>query len=510
MLFLNYVKNHAIIFTKHVRYFSNSKSFHSKIVRVRFAPSPTGFLHLGGLRTALFNYLFARANKGKFILRIEDTDQTRIVPESVQQLINDLKWAGLEIDEGPNVPGAYGPYTQSQRTDIYQKYIKILLENKSAYHCFCTDRRLNLIRREALKAREIPKYDNRCRYLTDAQVTDKLNKGEKSCIRFKLRSDCETFEDLVYGNIAYDVALNEGDPVIMKGDGYPTYHFANVVDDHLMDITHVLRGVEWQISTTKHILMYRAFNWEPPKFGHLPLLLNSDGTKLSKRQGDIHISSFREAGIFPQALINFVTHSGGGFDRDSELRHYSMAELIELFNIKRVNSHSTRLMPEKLLEYNRLALMNEIKNENSLNNLITEVKNMAIKLYPKENEKGLLQLNENHIRTILVWAQNRIHKLSDLFAPNFSFLWILPTISNLTYDEKLYDIALSLQIMLKNEKENLKKDHLNIILRDFSVEKQIRFIDLMKFLRLVFSGLEKGPGVAEMMEILGKNELLLR
>ncbi|CAH2267786.1 jg5729 [Pararge aegeria aegeria] len=225
--------------------------------RVRFAPSPTGYLHLGGLRTALYNYLYTKSRRGVFILRIEDTDQARKVDGSVEGLINDLEWAGIECDEGPGRGGIYGPYVQSERLNVYQEHIKKLLDNGSAYRCFCTERRLNILRRDAVKHQRLPKYDNKCRSLSKEDIDAKMKAGIAYCVRFKLSSDCMSFEDMIFGGIAYDVSRVEGDPVLMKSDGYPTYHFANVVDDHLMQVTHVLRGVEWQISTTKHLLIYK-------------------------------------------------------------------------------------------------------------------------------------------------------------------------------------------------------------------------------------------------------------
>lgn len=241
---------------------------------------------MGGLRTALYNYLFAKAHNGTFIVRIEDTDQSRVVPDATETLFNDLEWAGLIPDESVIHGGNFGPYIQSERLDIYRSEVKKLLENGSAYYCFCTERRLDLLRKDALRANQVPKYDNRCRHLTPVQVAEKLANSDSMCIRykkkrkknktamkqdnnnnknfnfsfrfrFKLESTVTKFDDIVYGNIEYDVAKFEGDPIIIKSDGFPTYHFANVVDDHFMNITHVLRGAEWQISTTKHLLMYK-------------------------------------------------------------------------------------------------------------------------------------------------------------------------------------------------------------------------------------------------------------
>ncbi|MPC24261.1 putative glutamate--tRNA ligase, mitochondrial [Portunus trituberculatus] len=298
-------------------------------VRVRFAPSPTGYLHLGGLRTALYNFLFAKANNGKFILRIEDTDQSRLVPQASERLEEMLVWAKIPPDESPEVGGPVGPYMQSQRLHLYQEYVKRLLENGTAYKCYCSNRRLNWLRNDAIRRNEVPKYDNRCRHLSQKQIEELEGKGTESCIRFKLDAVKEPFKDVIYGSLANSAAEQEGDPVIMKADGFPTYHFANVVDDHLMGITHVLRGVEWQVSTPKHLQLYRAFGWNPPVIGHLPLILNRDGSKLSKRQGDVHIEHYRAQGYAAEAVLNFVTDIGGGFEGRDSRQLLSVEELIK-------------------------------------------------------------------------------------------------------------------------------------------------------------------------------------
>lgn len=221
-------------------------------------PDHAGYLHLGGLRTALYNYLFARANRGTFVLRIEDTDQSRLVPGATEQLCTDLEWAGLRPDEGPAAyGGSLGPYVQSERLDIYRTEVKQLLENGSAYYCFCSERRLELLRKDAVRARQVPRYDNRCRHLTPGQIAAKLAKQDTFCIRFKLDQFEHEYTDLVYGKMTYNVSEQEGDIVLIKSDGFPTYHFAHVVDDHHMKISHVLRGVEWQISTAKHLLLFK-------------------------------------------------------------------------------------------------------------------------------------------------------------------------------------------------------------------------------------------------------------
>uniref|UniRef100_A0A0A9WEI0 Nondiscriminating glutamyl-tRNA synthetase EARS2, mitochondrial n=2 Tax=Lygus hesperus TaxID=30085 RepID=A0A0A9WEI0_LYGHE len=320
-------------------------------VRVRFAPSPTGLLHLGGLRTALYNFLFAQSKKGVFILRIEDTDQDRLVPGATQQLIEDLEWAGVHPHEGPTSGGDYGPYFQSERIHIYREEVEKLLKHNAAYYCFCSENRLELLRKDAVRNRKVPKYDNHCRHLSSAEVKAKLATGASKCIRFKLVPS-EPYTDLVYGRINHDVHEIEGDPIILKTDGWPTYHLANVVDDHMMDISHVIRGVEWMPSTSKHLMIYKAFGYEPPLFGHIPLLLNSDGTKLSKRQGDLSIKALREEGILPRALVNFVLQAGSGFD--SQVNNTSsMEDLISTFQIEKVSTNSCRLPFSKLPDFNR-------------------------------------------------------------------------------------------------------------------------------------------------------------
>ncbi|XP_073697769.1 nondiscriminating glutamyl-tRNA synthetase EARS2, mitochondrial [Garra rufa] len=284
--------------------------------RVRFAPSPTGFLHLGGLRTALYNYLFAKQRGGVFILRLEDTDRTRLVPGAADAIEDMLEWAGIPPDESSRRGGDYGPYVQSERLPLYSQAASSLLRTGHAYYCFCSNQRLDLLKREAQRSGHVPRYDNRCRRLRPEQVRQKLAEGVPHAVRFKLDAGAEPFRDQIFGWTRHDVAAVEGDPVILKADGFPTYHLANVVDDHHMRVSHVLRGSEWLISTVKHLQLFRALSWTPPAYAHLPLLLNRDGSKLSKRQGDIFIQRFRERGVLPEALLDIVTHAGSGFDSE--------------------------------------------------------------------------------------------------------------------------------------------------------------------------------------------------
>ncbi|CAH0722987.1 unnamed protein product, partial [Brenthis ino] len=502
-----FINDNVITFKKHFYLLPKHNlccTYKTIVPRVRFAPSPTGYLHLGGLRTALYNYLFTKSRQGVFILRIEDTDQTRKVEGSVEALINDLEWAGIEYNEGPGKGGQSGPYIQSERLNIYQEYIQKLLDNGSAYKCFCTERRLNILRRDAIRHQRIPKYDNKCRSLSNSFIKEKIKAGTPYCIRFKLSSDCQSFEDLIFGGIAYDVSLNEGDPVLMKGDGYPTYHFANVVDDHLMGITHVLRGVEWQISTTKHLLIYRAFGWTPPEFGHLPLIVNADGTKLSKRQSDVKVEDYRTKGIYPLALVNYITLSGGGFDHvvGEGIRFKTMEELAKEFQINKISSHPSRLNTDLLEECNRLEIKRHLQDQKLLDSLIIKLQSLIKEKYPEQN----LNMNKEHVKSVLNWATSRISRIEELATPKYAFLWILPSHKNIEINKHLFEKLINnLEELDKFEQDSIKDN-----LKHFSVQNDVKFPVLMKMLRSVLSGMNEGPSVAEMMQLLGKYQSLER
>lgn len=475
---------------------------YSTQVRVRFAPSPTGFLHLGGLRTALYNYLLARSRGGKFILRIEDTDRKRLVPEAAAALENDLIWAGLDPDESPLKGGEFGPYLQSQRTRYYVEEVMRLVEKGSAYHCFCSERRLDLLRKNAVKNREVPKYDNRCRNLAKSEVKERLDSGKESCIRFKL-SRSDGFDDMVYGRINYRVEDVEGDPVILKNDGLPTYHLANVVDDHHMKITHVVRGVEWLQSTDKHIMIYRALGYAPPVFAHLPLLLNSDGSKLSKRQGDLSVSALRMKGVQPQALINFLSSLGGGFKSRPD-ENLSLSQLSDYFDIKLLNSYSCKLPLERLDQFNRQELIRLVNDRQSISQLIDQLRESVIKCYGNKNYN--LELEPAYIEKLLKYFSNRICFIDDLLDKNMSFLWIKPDLHQL--DETTVKHLKNILIILKDTE--FEKPSLSKVFKEFTKTHEIEFKSFMHLLRLVLCGSKEGPGVAEMMQLLGRETTLNR
>lgn len=317
-----------------------------KTVRTRFAPSPTGFLHVGGLRTALYSFLFAKKNHGNFILRIEDTDQSRQVEHATENLINTLKWAGINCDEGPDKDGDYGPYIQSERLDLYHKYVKQLIDQQQAYYCFCSPERLEQVRERKIAAKLPPAYDRHCRNLSKQDLEKKITTGEPYVIRMKVPLEGElTFTDLIRGNVTISYK-NIDDQVLLKSDGFPTYHLAVVVDDHNMQISHVIRGEEWLSSTPKHLLLYNYFGWQAPQFAHLPLLLNPDKSKLSKRQGDVAVEDYIQKGYIKEALVNFIALLGWNPGTTREI--FSLDDLISEFSLERVGKSGAIFNIEKL------------------------------------------------------------------------------------------------------------------------------------------------------------------
>ena len=307
-------------------------------VRTRFAPSPTGYMHIGNLRSALFAYLVAKSKGGKFILRIEDTDRSRYVDGAVDFIYDVFKRFNLTIDEGPLNKGEYGPYTQSERLDLYKKYALELVEKGKAYYCFCDEDRLNKLREEA-DIRKVPfMYDGHCKKLTQGEIEEKLKNGEKYVIRQAMPKEGVTsYNDLVYGKIEIENKVLE-DQILLKSDGYPTYNFANVIDDHLMNITHVTRGNEYLSSTPKYLLLYEAFGWESPEYIHLPHVVKVDGTKISKRNKDDNLMDLLNEGYLPEAIINYLALLGWSPEDNVEI--FTMDELLKKFDPKRINKSS--------------------------------------------------------------------------------------------------------------------------------------------------------------------------
>ncbi|GAB1292644.1 Probable glutamate--tRNA ligase, mitochondrial [Apodemus speciosus] len=453
-------------------------------VRVRFAPSPTGFLHLGGLRTALYNYIFAKKHQGSFILRLEDTDQSRLVPGAAENIEDMLEWAGIPPDESPRRGGPAGPYHQSQRL------------------------RLELLKKEALRSRQTPRYDNRCRNLSQAQVAQKLAKDPKPAIRFRLEEAVPAFQDLVYGWTQHEVASVEGDPVILKSDGFPTYHLACVVDDHHMGISHVLRGSEWLVSTSKHLLLYQALGWQPPQFAHLPLLLNRDGSKLSKRQGDIFLEHFAATGFLPEALLDIITNCGSGFAENQMGR--TLPELITQFDLTRITCHSALLDLEKLPEFNRLHLRRLVSSETQRPQLVQKLQGLVKEAFRSElQDRGVL--DPAYMERILLLRQGHISRLQDLVSPVYSYLWTRPAVHRAELgdiSEKVDVIAKRLLGLLERPGLSLTQDVVNRELKKLSEGLEgTKHSSVMKLLRMALSGQLQGPPVAEMMVSLGPKEV---
>lgn len=316
----------------------------------RFAPSPTGYLHIGSLRTVLYNYLYAKQHNGKFILRIEDTDRSRYVEGSIENLMEVLASVGLIADEGPNNPGEHGPYLQSERLDIYKKYIEELISDDKAYYCFCTSERLTELREEQQALKLPTKYDKKCRYLSPEEIQEKLDAGIPYTVRLKVPDNTEiSFQDTIRGKITVP-SKDVDDQVLLKTDGFPTYHFAVVVDDHLMGVTDIIRGDEWIPSTPKHILLYDAFGWEKPRFSHVPPLLGDGGKKLSKRTGDVAVEAFLEKWFLTEAIINYISLLGWNPKTTEE--YFSLDELIERFKLSDVHRAGAKFEETRMEWFN--------------------------------------------------------------------------------------------------------------------------------------------------------------
>ncbi|HOH82384.1 MAG TPA: glutamate--tRNA ligase [Candidatus Syntrophosphaera thermopropionivorans] len=378
------------------------------MIRVRFAPSPTGYLHIGGLRTALYNYLFARHTGGTFILRIEDTDRTRIVPDAMENLIHTLQKLDITFDEGPIIGGNYGPYIQSERLDLYRKEAQKLLDAGFAYRCFCTPETLAQMRAEQQAKGEFVKYDRRCLNLTPAEIEAKLAKGEPYVLRLKMpETRTFRFNDIIRGEVEMDSAQSD-DQVLIKSDGYPTYHLASVVDDHYMDISYVIRGEEWLSSMPKHLWLYECFGWTPPQWVHLPLILNPDRTKLSKRMNDVAVEDYLERGYLKEAIINFVALLGWHSADNREI--FSLEELCQEFTLERVNKSGA------IFDLNKLNWMNGWYLRNLPLDTIVE------RSKPYFEKEHLAIPDSDKLTKIVATARERCTLLSDLVQYSKMFL----------------------------------------------------------------------------------------
>jgi glutamyl-tRNA synthetase len=467
--------------------------------RVRFAPSPTGYLHVGGLRTALYNYLFARKHGGVFVLRIEDTDQTRLVPGAVEKLIDSLRWTGLSYDEGPDIGGPRRPYRQSERLARYREAADRLVSMGHAYPCFCTPERLAEMRQEQQRKKQDPRYDRACLRLDAEEIRRKLDSGAPHTIRLRIPDEGEVIvSDRVRGEVRFSPETID-DQVLLKSDGFPTYHLANVVDDHDMGITHVIRGEEWLTSTPKHVLLYRFLGYEPPEFAHLPLLLNPDRSKLSKRQGDVAVEDYREQRYLPEALINFVAFLGWNPGDDREI--FSLEELVREFSLERVNKSGAVFNIEKLRWFNQEYLRRR------------PVEKILEELRPLLDERGWRDRDDAYLRGVIELMRERV-----------TFVHEIPERGRYFFaDPEEYEEAAVKKRWKPESRELLERflprmeslaafdaAELQQTVQAFAEAEAVKAGSVIHPLRLACSGVGGGPSLYEMLAVLGKDACLRR
>ncbi len=473
----------------------------SEIVRVRFAPSPTGYLHVGGLRTALYNFLFARKSGGKFILRIEDTDRARYVEGAVENLIGTLRWAGLGYDEGPEIGGDWGPYIQSQRTDIYREHVDILIKMRAAYRCFCTPERLDQMRKDLEKKKLTAKYDRTCFRLSEKEIQENLGSGKPFVVRMKVPENTSIrFSDIIRGDVEFS-SEQVDDQVLLKSDGFPTYHLANVVDDHLMKISHVIRGEEWLSSTPKHVLLYQFFGWELPRFAHLPLLLNPDRSKLSKRQGDVAVEDYRSKGYLKEALINFIALLGWNPGDDREI--FTLEELEKEFSLQKVNKSGAIFNLEKLNWLN----FQHLKRKPDAEVLA------ILRDYLLQSSFEQKNFSDKYLLGVIAAMRDRVTFPKDFIEKSPYFFQAPKEYDSAVVKKRWGPLSREYLRTLADEitkLENPEKDAYEAALKRIAESFGIGNGELIHPLRLAVSGIGDGPGVYEIVSILGKEETIQR
>lgn len=474
-------------------------------IRVRFAPSPTGFLHIGGLRTALFTYLIGKSLGGKVILRIEDTDKKRTVEGAVEGLIRILEWSGIKFDEGPHVGGDFGPYTQSERQAIYDKYRDILLEKDGGYHCFCTAERLEAMRADQQAKKLPPRYDRCCRDLSKEEVAKRIAAGEKYVIRQKMPLEGEVVVyDELRGEIKFQAKELE-DQVLIKTDGVPTYQFANVVDDHTMEISHVTRAEEWIPSFPKNILLYRTFGWEPPKFIHYAVILNKEGGgKLSKRQGDVFVEQYKDKGYLKEALINFCVLQGWHPKGDQE--EFTLAELETAFTIDGISASPAIFDIDKLDYFNGVYI-----RKMELVELVDMCKPYLQTLI--DTTQNSAKKSDEFITRVVQLAQERMKKLSEIaelsdffFADNLDYPAELLVWKKMTAEEAKNNLQLVIELIEKIPTENWTDDSINDAVVTYLQAKEEKVGPYLWPMRVALTGKQFSPSPFEVAEVLGKDE----
>ncbi|MBD3393531.1 MAG: glutamate--tRNA ligase [Chitinivibrionales bacterium] len=475
----------------------------SSDVRVRFAPSPTGYLHIGGARTALFNYLFARHHRGTFILRIEDTDRSRFDKGALAEIYESLRWLGLDWDEGPQAGGAAGPYVQSERAALYREHADELLRSGKAYRCFCTPDRLDRVRKERERAKAPTAYDRHCRNLPGGEAEKLLASGTPHVIRLAIPDGrTVSFDDRIRGHIEYDASVLD-DLVLLKSDGLPTYHLANVVDDHHMRISHVFRGDEWIASTPRHILLYEAFGWPPPVFAHLPVILSPDGGKLSKRKGAASVMDYKRGGYLPEALFNFLALLGWSPGDDRE--KMSRPEMIQAFSLEKVSPKASVLDEKKLAWMNGLYLQDAS---------VDSLRGTVVQWWKDAGVVGAeAGADDPHFAKVISLMKDRSKTIAEL-TENAAYFFADPA----AYEEKaarkhFKERAPELLRTLARALEQAPSfDHASLeeIYRAQAEEAGVSAGKLIHPTRLAVTGVSFGPGLFELLEVLGRETVVRR
>lgn len=470
-------------------------------VRVRIAPSPTGEPHIGTAYTALFNFAFAKKMGGKFILRIEDTDRTRFVSGAMEDIIYSLKWLGLSWDEGPDMGGPHKPYLQSERLSLYQKYALELVKEGKGYFCFCSPERLEKMRQEQVAKHQPPMYDSTCRKLKSQESKVRVKKGEPYVIRLKVPQKGETkFKDLVRGEISFQNELID-DQILLKSDGFPTYHLGVVTDDYLMEISHVIRGEEWLSSTPKHILLYQAFGWPQPEFAHLPLLRNPDRSKISKRKNPVSLIWYHNQGYLPEALLNFLALMGFSPPKGQEI--FSLEEFIKSFSFEKIVKSGPVFNLEKL---------GWLNGEYIRQKKLPELAEMLQK-WAQETKFKIRAESKEELLQVLGLIQDRMKKLSE-FDELSSFFFLAPKVDpNLllagkTKEETKIQLVAALEAL--KDIKNWQKEKLEQRVREVAKDLNLEATHLFMTLRIALTGKTATPPLFETMDVLGQEIVLTR
>lgn len=474
-------------------------------VRVRFAPSPTGSPHVGNIRTAIFDYLMARHHGGTFVLRIEDTDLARKVDSAVDDIMNALRWLGIDWDEGPGVGGDYGPYFQSQRLPLYTDAARRLVEQGDAYYCYCSPERLEAMRKEKAALKQSTGYDRHCRELIPQERKQKEAEGIKPVVRFKVPLEGQTsFTDLIYGDVVFDHTTID-DFVMLKSDGYPTYHLANVVDDAAMKITHVIRAEEWISSTPRHLLIYRALGLEPPQFIHHPLIVGPDRAKLSKRHADVSLLDYRRHGYLPETMLNFLSLIGWSLDDKTEIMNRQ--ELIDYFSLDRIGKTGA------IFNHDKLDWMNGVYIRGlTVDDLTSRVLPFLEKGLPEDVRRPL---DTGYVRQMMPLVQERINTLEDaaIYA-DFFFVDELEYETSMLVGKKMTPETALAALKAAGERlstlDSFSHDILEETLRHLADDLEIKTGQLFSLLRVATTGRNATPPLFATMAVLGKERCLKR